>query len=1061
MTKNMIKFFLVFLTAFLSCFVVQAQNTSIHEVDGKVIDFMTGKALSQISISIKDIKSLPVESSDVGTFTLKVPSGYVTLVLSYPGYQTKEFPLTGRSKMTISLVPDGVSAGESKVEVPYYGSINENNLNGAAAITVRDNEKSLQYPDLFAMLAGTTPGLQSNSFSGMPGEGQLLNLRGVRSLYCGNSPLIVVDGLPLTNTLFEGSVVKGNIYNALSDINVKDIASIVVLKDAAAAGIYGARGSNGVIQVTTKNGTTGKTYLDITSQTSFTNRFDELPVMNATQYNGYIYDKLIDRGLTRNAINSQFPMFGNTDKTTSEYWRYTNNTDWQKEVTRNIVSQNMHLSLRGGDGTSAYLFSVGYEKQPGVMEGVDLQRFNTRFNLRFRLLKKLSIGTNLAFARTNKNLMDQGYDERINPLYLSLVKPPVLGIYGKNNQGVNSAVYDQNPISNYKQYPFVTNQIESLSNPVAVVNNVQNSIISHWLCGNVFAQYDFNKSLFTKLNIGIDKQDIADDRFIAADGIVPTNNDPTQDRYAEKQIFSQLSLFMEHTLNFEKIVSFEHYLNAFAGYTIQMNQIDRDYGFAAHASTDYFTTLGSGTIQTISDAVQKWNTMAFFGNVDYRFRDKFLIKAGVRLEGSSRFGNEAAGDLKLSSQPFAVLPYAGITWRMGAEPWMNFASNVFDELNIRASMGKSANQNVDNDIKYASYVPNYYTLFPGLIPGNIANKGITWETTYNHNVGLDVAVFNRTLAISGDYFETKTVNLLNKRPVDSSTGSSFVWTNDGEIRNKGVEVGLSLLGRSGRFNWRIGANVGKYLNTVVKTSIDVPVVESIYGYYSLATQGQAAGKFFGYQSLGVFSTNAEATSANLTSDRGVLYKAGDFHYQDVNRDGIINTLDMQDIGDPNPDYFGNFTLSMGYKNFALESVFTFSQGNQIMNVLRSKLEVGNGYENQSVVALNRWKSEGDVTNIPNTLYGDPQGNIRPSSNWVEDGSYLKFKSLTLSYSINQKLAFVRSARIFVSGYNLFTWTKYLGWDPDVRSGSGVFTNGYDFGNVQSSRTVMLGVSLSL
>ena len=1057
----MIKFVLVFITAFLSSFIIHAQDAPSYQIKGKVTDFMTGKSLSQISVSIKDIKSNSVQTSGSGTFTIKVPSKYVSLVLSYPGYQTKEFPLAGRKDIKINLVTDGITTGESQVDVPYYGTINENNLNGAVSITVKDNENALQYPNIFAMLDGTTAGLRANSFSGVPGEGQLLTLRGTRSLYCGNNPLIVVDGLPLTNTLFEGSLVKGNVYNALSDINVKDIASIVVLKDAAAVGIYGARGSNGVIQVTTKGGTTGKTYLDVTSQTCFTQRFNELPVMNASQYRGYLYNRLIDKGLTANAINQQFPIFGNTNKTTSDYWRFANNTDWQKEVTREVASQNMHVSLRGGDGTSAYLFTVGYEKQLGVIKGVDLQRFNTRFNLRFKLLKNLSIGTNIAFARTSDYLMDQGYEERINPLYLSLVKPPVLGIYGKNNLGVNSAVYDQNPINNYKQYPFITNQIESLSNPVAVVNNVKNSTINQWLYGNVFAQYDFSKTLYSKINLGIDKQAIADDRFIAADGIVPSNNDPTQDRYAEKQIFSQLSLFLEHTLNYEKRFSFEHYVNAIAGYTVQMNQIDRDYGFAAHASTDYFTTLGSGTIQTISDVVQKWNTMSIFGNVDYRFRDKFLLKAGVRLDGSSRFGREAKSDVKLSSQPFAVLPYAGLTWRVASEPWMKFASKVIDEFNLRASWGKSANQNVDDNIKYAAYVPDYYTLYPGMIPGNIANKGITWESTENYNLGVDFAVFNRLMTINADYFETRTVNVLNKRPVDGFTGSTFVWTNDGEIKNKGVEGGISFFGRVGNFNWKLGANVAKYLNTVVKTSYNLPIIEGEYGYTSLASQGQAVGKFYGYKTLGVFSTAAEATAANLTSDRGVVYKAGDFHYQDVNGDGVINTLDMQVIGDPNPDYFGNFTFAMGIKNLSLESVFTFSNGNQIMNVLRSKLEVAGGYENQSVTALNRWKDEGDVTNIPNTLFGDPQGNIRPSSNWVEDGSYLKFKSLTISYSLNRKLAFVRNARLYASGYNLFTWTKYLGWDPDVRTGSGVFTNGYDFGNIPLSRTFMLGVSLSL
>jgi TonB-linked SusC/RagA family outer membrane protein len=563
------------------------------------------------------------------------------------------------------------------------------------------------------------------------------------------------------------------------------------------------------------------------------------------------------------------------------------------------------------------------------------------------------------------------------------------------------------------------------------------------------------------LSLGLDKQDVSDDRFIASDGIVPTNNDPLKDRYAEKQIFTQQSLYMDHILNYNKNLGFEQNLNAFAGYVIQTNQTSTDYGFTTHSSTDYFTTLSSGTINLISTTLQKWNTLSFFGNIDYRFKDKYLVRAGVRLDGSSRFGTEAKSDLKLATVPFALLPYVGLTWRMAAEPFMDFANTVLDELNLRTSFGKTANQNVNDDIKNAVYVPMFLTTFPGLIPGGVANKKITWETTTSFNIGIDLSVLNRLIALSADYFITNSVDVLTMRPVDSYTGSKYVWANDGKIKNNGVEAGITYFGRSGSLNWRLGANIAKYINSVVSTSYGLPIVNGVYGYNSVAAVGQAAGKFYGYKSLGVFSTASEATAANLISDRGIAYKAGDPHYQDVNGDNIIDSRDMQIIGDPNPDLFGSFTASVGYKNLDLEGLFTFSHGNQVMNVLRSKLEAANGYENQSVAALNRWQDDGDVTTIPDTQYSDPQGNIRPSSNWVEDGSYLKLRSLTLSYSLNRKVLFLRNAKIYISGYNLFTLSKYLGWDPDIRTGSNVFSSGYDFGNVPMSHTIMFGISLSL
>ena len=1040
----MIKYISVLILLFLSYGSLHAQE--ILKVQGTVVDYLTLKPVANADISVKGLISQSAQSSESGTFTIKVPSLYSVLVITYPGYQKKELSLNGNLEVFVNLAPEDLDINESQVRMPYY-SANEKDLNGVYHVVSKSYDKTLQYKDIFQLLQGTVPGLEINAYSGVPGEGASLSLGGVRSLYTTNQPLVLVDGLPVIDPIFDQSVVRGNIYNSLADINVKDVESVTVLRDAAAAGIYGSRAANGVIVITTKEGTNGKSFLDVSAQGGISPRFRNIPVMNASQYLPYLSSKAYSQGLDQQTYNQQFPFYGftNANANTVEYWKYSNNTNWQDEVTQNAITQDYYMNLRGGDRTSKYSLNTGYKNTQGNGMGISASEFTSRFNLDFKISPKFSAGTRTAFSRSDKALMDQGFEERVNPLYLSLVKPPILTPFIKTADG--------------KPGPFLSSvYYDNLSNPMAVVDGVSNEVSNYWIMSSVYANYDLNRNLKSKIVFGLNRMGIAEDRFTPARGVVPVNNNPLYDRTSEEQMIEQQFATMEHTLIYTKQLNPENRILAFGGYNFETLKYSRTYGYSIHSTSDEFKGLGDGTKIAQEGVTEKYNNISAFANLEYTFREKIFVKGGIRLDGSSKFGENVNDGIKISSNPFAVLPYTGITWKLKSESWMNKYS-FLDEFNLRASWGITANQDIPVNARYSLYESKFYTYRPGIVPYSIGNNSIKWETTYNYNGGTSISLFKKLIDVQFDYFLTKTTDLLVPKKLDGANGNSFYWANDGSIKNQGFELAVSTMGSATNLTWKFGVNIAKYRNEILSLPSDLPILDGVNGFTSISRVGSPAGLIYGYKYEGVFSSSADA--AGLLTDKGIPYKGGDYQYADLNGDGIINVYDMQVIGNPNPKFYGGISSNISYKNFSLDAVFSYSYGNDVLNVLRSKIENGLEYENQSVAVLNRWMEDGDVASIADTPYGDPSGNKRPSSKYIEDGSYFKMRTLTLSYNYNNKIGFARNAQIYFSAYNLFTISNYLGWDPEVAVGQGVFSRGYDFGNYPLSKTFMVGIKLGL
>ncbi|MEI7421866.1 MAG: SusC/RagA family TonB-linked outer membrane protein [Prolixibacteraceae bacterium] len=1022
----------------------QSQVRGEMVVHGEVVDLFSKKGLEGINISIKGLRSTSLQTDPSGRFTIEVPMSFVSLIISYPGYQTQEIPLDGRKNIKILLVPENVDAGESKVQLPYSVQY-QKDLNGSYSIYAPSPDHLGQDNNVSNLLKGKFSGLESATFSGIPDEGALLNIRGVRSLFTTNQPLIVVDGFPLSDAISLSAIAKGNVYNYLSDLNVKDIESISILKDAAAVAFYGTHGANGVISVKTISGTTGKTFLDLNVQTTLGISPKDIPMLNGNEYTSYFQNKLFDQGYSQTDIKAKYPFLYTTNQESQDFWRYRNNTNWQDQLKQNSLSTDYHLGLRGGDGTSQYLFSIGYNNQNGQFTGLSSDRLSTRFNLDFKMLRTLSVGTRVSYTNTSKQLLDQGAITDNNPFWLSLVKPSSLSVTGKNNLGVDLASYE-------------AGAYDGLNNPIAIAKMSMNNFKDNWLRVNIFVNVDFSAALKSKLNLGLDWRYEDSKRFMPKLGRIATVEG--WERIAERQFEKYVRYWVEHTFSYDKTFNDEHQLSGVAGYNINLLAAKRDYGMTVDSPSDNFKGLNSGKKISVDGENYKIHSMALFANADYNFRKKYFLKAGIRADGSSRFDSGLDAGLKMLGTPFALSPYVGVAWRVSGEPFMQNISFI-NELKLRGSAGVSANTDIDPTLHMALYTAKYYSGFPGLVPQNIANRGIKWETYTNYNGGIDLTMFNKTVRVNLDYFHTQTDDMLIPLSLDGIFGISSVWVNNGSMQTKGVELGINYIGQIGKVQWNLGATFATAGNKINSLAENRSIVNNYYGYESIARVGSSAGLFYGYESKGVFATQQAADQANLVGPKGIKFMAGDYQYVDQNKDGRIDANDRVVIGDPNPDFYGGFSLGLTYRKFDFNTDFYYTFGNDILNITRARLESPDDYQNVPVSIGRAWQKEGDISLLAKPRYGDPLNNQRGSSNWVEDGSFLRMRSLSVGYTVDKALSFIRYARFFVRGYNLFTMTNYLGLDPDFRIGTSPFTRGYDFGNIPQSASIMLGIKLGL
>lgn len=1015
---------------------------------GIIKDAATGKPLPAINVSIPYFSAALTD--DNGRFTIKVPDYNSTLLINGEGFKSKEIALKGRKNVSAGLYEETFNSLYDNVYLPSGIRARNQTVNAVSSVNTEGAwNRNTETPESF--LQGKVAGLQPIMRSGTPNVGAYLTLRGYNSLYATNQPLIVVDGMIYDINDYGSSLISSHFTNALANIDVKDIENITVVKDAVST--YGTKAANGVILITTSHAKQLATKIDAAVYAGINFTPQKLPVMMSSDYRVYLSDVLKSRGWTDEKIQAQPYM--NDNPSNPEYYRYHNETDWQKQVLNNSSTSNVYLKVTGGDNIAKYALSIGYLKNAGVTRNTDLTKYNVRFNGDLNLSKRLTANSNLTYTYYEQNLRDQGLSLKTNPLYLALVKAPFLNTNDVSDLGAVSP-------------NLAETDTLGISNPVAAVSMVKGSSKVYRFFGSLNFNYQLTKNLnlFTLLGTTVDE--VREQTFIPRKGIT---NDTLSNAIAESRLGGQAkrfsSLFNNTYINYSKVFRRIHNIQVRAGVRYMHNISEQDFAFGFNSATDQFVSVGTGvnSLRRTGGDIGKSNYLNTYLSADYSLANKYFFSYNMAIDGSSKFGSQVSNALKIGGKSFAVMPSMGASWLVSSE---NFMSSVkfFDLLKLRASYGKTGNEDIGNYTAKQLYVSQNLLGLQGLVRSNVGNAALQWETNTKANFGIDAAILNERLTITADVFENKTTNMINYEPVYAASGYNYVITNSGAMKTSGIDV--SVTGRvinTKALKWDVGAVLSQYKNTITQLPGNATVTP--FGGAAVITQvGSPANMFYGYKTNGVYSTDAEADADGLTKRSAtasyVAFKGGDVRFTDVNGDKIIDDNDRQIIGNPNPDFTGGFTNRITYKGFSLEALFTFSKGNDLYNGIRATLESASGTNNQLVSVVNRWRAPGQITNIPKASFGDPMGNNSFSNRWIEDGSFLRMKMLSVSYTIPFKnTSAIKSSTIYITGNNLLTFTKYLGYDPEFQAAESILARGIDVGLEPNFRSVIAGVRIGL
>jgi TonB-linked SusC/RagA family outer membrane protein len=1017
------------------------------EIKGTVVDAETGLPMPGAQVSVEGFST--AITKDNGGFSVKVPNNSITLVASIRGYQSKLVAVKGRDSMVIQLYPEGYASVYSAAYLPSGDKVPSSQVSSTvSSLDTRDTWKlPSESPENF--MQGKVKGLTMTMRSGVPGIGSNMYLRGFNSLNVSNQPTIILDGVLYDNNSYGTSLINNNVINPLSYIDSRDIENITVVKDATS--MYGAKASNGVILIRTKRAEDLSTRIDFVAYNGLNTRPSEIPVMGSYDYRQYLNQVLSSSGYTANQIQSM--AFMNDDITSTDYYRYHNNTDWQDKIFTNSYSSSYYMRITGGDQIAKYFLSIGTMKNNGDVINTSFQRYTVRFNSDIFLSQKILVSPSIMFSYENNNLMDDGYATSSNPVYMSLVKAPFL----------TTNVMEGSSTS----YKYEGEDILNEGNPYAIAQKFRGLEKNYRFAGSVNIAWKISNNISFNSVTGLGFDKVRESLFVPHLG---TAADSTATAVILNRLGHRVqrlfSVYTDNKLVFAKTFDHVHNVNISLGMRYNTNQSTDNYGLGYNSETsDNYHQVNSGTtsLRQSGGELGEWNSISYTASADYNYLKKYLFSVNTAIDGSSRFGKEAKGGVKLFNHKFGVFPSASAAWIVSSEDFMKSA-DWLELLKLRASYGLNGNDNVGNYLSQQYYVPVSFLGQYGLMRGNLPNPELTWETTRKANGGLDLSFLHERLSLSLDYFYNTTENMLAYTPLSVETGFETALINDGTMRNTGYEIGVNGRILNGKLKWDAGFTISKYKNKVVSLSKDETVTD--YNGASILTKvGSPVGLFYGYKTNGVYASSVEAANSGMSIklDNGTLVAvgAGDMRFVDVNGDKIIDSNDKQVIGNPNPDFTGMFTNKFSWKRVTLEADVLFSHGGKVFNFLRSKLEAESSVDNQSQAIVNRWQYEGQVTDIPKVSYKDPMGNARFSDRWIEDGSYIRLKTLSLSYDVPFTAGFFKYATVYATANNLVTITKYLGFDPEFSMNESAIYQGIDLGLTPQFRSVFFGIRLGL
>ena len=964
-----------------------------------------------------------------GKFSLAI-SANATLQISYIGFITKNIAVGNQAVLQIILEEDSRSIDE--VIVIGYGSVRKSDLTGAVASVKTSEIQQTPIVSIDQGLVGRASGVQVTQTSGMPGATASIRVRGSSSLQGGNEPLYVIDGFPVYSGSGFGNTGGNTSLSGLSTVNPSDIESIEILKDAAATAIYGARAANGVVLITTKSGKKGVDNITFETNFGFSSVTKKIDVMDAQEY-----AKLVNEAYTNDGLTPYY-----SPEALAEIARIGKGTDWHDEVFRAGISQNYQLSFTGGDEKTQYALSGNYFQQDGIIISSDFERYSLRLNLDRHITKNFTVGTHLSASHTINNSVATetggeggvvGGVQRMNPI-LPVYTDEVAGIYTQVN---TPGILIPNPFATAKEQKF---------------NNTASRLL-----GDIYMQWEIIKDLTLKVSAGTDVMYHKANRYTPST-IYQANGQAR----AEIRVNKTINWLNENTLTWNTQIGEDHSFNILGGFTLQQNNTEHVLASSSNYVNDVmqYNNLGAGSVYNApASNAPEWSLLSYLARVNYSMKSRYLFSANARIDGSSRFG---------TNNKYGFFPSASAGWRVSEESFMESAKDFIPNLKLRASYGFTGNTEIGAYGSLATLGSNSWILgnqlVTGFFPNIIPNPDLKWEKTGQFDVGVDIGLVNNRLRFTADYYRKETTDLLYSVAITGVSGYQTMLKNIGSMENKGFELSIESDNLTGAFLWNtmfnISFNKNKVLELGGESYKDVGEDDGHLktGSFRRLIIGKPAGVFYGYRFDGIFQNEEECAKQTASaSPIGVGLR----RYKDLNGDGVVEaSQDREILGDANPDFFGGMSNTFAYKGVELNVFLQYSYGNKIYNYNAMELETPTGGTNVYRELLDRWTP----TN-PSAIYPKATTNrsILVSDRFLEDGSYLKLKTLSLSYNFqNINFKHIKGVRLYFTGQNLLTWTKYRGYDPEVSyRGASTLQAGEDFGGYPQSRTYMFGIKLDI
>ncbi|WP_229311001.1 SusC/RagA family TonB-linked outer membrane protein [Larkinella soli] len=1026
-----------------------------RRVSGRVTADESGEGLPGVSVTIKNtVRGTTTDAS--GNFALTIPNdGSSVLVFSFIGYMTQEVPVGNQSVVNLALKQSDQTLSE--VVVVGYGTQRKADVTGSIASINTRTIRDQPVPNIVEGLTGRLPGVLIQQNTGAPGNSPSIKIRGLGSISAGNGPLVVIDGQPLNS----GDLNNGGGLNLL---NPNDIEKIDILKDASATAIYGSRGANGVVVVTTKRGRSGQARLNLdyyTGVQQITKKMDMLDAQQFAEFSKEAFNNAYLERVTGAKIDDP-----NSARPAGQRYRYPRGEfqgvsfdnpsalstyDYQDMIFQNAPISSYQLTASGGSDRVQYLVSGNYLTQKGIVKRSGIDRYTVRTNIDAQVTSALRLGMSLSPSFTVEDRANtDGHWAGNGIINSALSLPPFIPIYQPNSTVYNSQAFYAAPYD----WPGITN-------PVANIYEVDNRLRTTRLLGNAYAELKLPFDLMYRGTIGADVRQVRQNYYQTS--ALPLNQllPPTANSaYAETA--QELNWVTNHTLTYLKQLADVHRIEVLIGLESQKNDFERSRVDANNFPNDNVRTVNAGTIvgsNSARNVRDQWSLASYFGRVAYSFRDRYLVNASFRRDGSSRFGRNSR---------WGTFPSASVGWRVSEEPFMKNIKAI-SELKLKASYGLSGNNAFTSNYPAIGLLglDNYVlgnNLSNGLAVNSIGNDDLTWEKSRQTDIGIELGVLNNRIFLTADYYKRITTDLLLAVQVPTLTGFSSAVRNIGKVENKGVELALNTRNLTGEFSWSTDLNFSFNRNKVLALGPTGDPIRSGTGVgeTNITVIGQPLGSFYGYKQLGVFRDQADLDAYPHFADT----RPGDVKYEDVNKDGRINADDRTLIGNNQPDFIYGMTNSFSFKGIDLGIVIQGVQGGSILNLSRRFYENLEGNANSLTTVLDRWRSPQQPGNgtTPRANTRTTGNNNAISSRWVENAGYFRIRNITVGYNLPKTLiqrVKLQSLRVYGGVQNALTISKYLGYNPEVSGYEGPLTGGVDYGSYPIARTYTIGINIGL